>query len=128
MPSSHSARKPPPPSDESQPSRSDARNAGLSVSFPIPADVIDGVAETIAHRTLEVLRDRLEAESPWLTTEEAAEYLRVPLGTFRERAAKGEFDAIAKQEGRRVYYHRSDLDVHRREYVRKAGSDLAGPR
>ena len=90
--------------------------------------MIDALAETIAERTIEALGERLDVRSGWVTTEGAAEWLAIPLGTFRERAAKGEFDAIAKQEGRRVYYHRSDLDVHRREYVRKAGSDLAGPR
>lgn len=97
------------------------------MSVPIPEDVLDGVAEAIADRTVDALRERLDTASPWLTTEAAAEWLSVPLGTFRERAAKGEFDAIAKREGRRVYYHRADLDVHRRGYGRKAGSDLAGP-
>ena len=96
------------------------------MSIPIPDEVVERIAQAIADRAVELLGDRIDAQSPWVTTEEAAEYLRVPLGTFRERAAKGEFDAIAKQEGRRVYYHRDDLDVHRRGYGRKGGSDLAG--
>ena len=97
------------------------------MSIPIPDEVVERIAHAIADRAIELLSDRLDQRSPWMTTESAADYLAIPLGTFRERAAKGEFDAIAKQEGRRVYHHRSDLDVHRRDYVRKAGSDLAGP-
>ena len=129
MPSSRSARTPPDSDGSSPPfERQFARARAVNVSVPIPEHILDGVAEAIADRTVDALRERLDTASPWLTTEEAAEYLRVPLGTFRERAAKGEFDAIANQEGRRVYYHRADLDVHRRNYVRKAGSDLAGPR
>ena len=128
MPSSRSARTPPDPDGSSPPfERQSSRDGAVNLSVPIPEHILDGFAEAIAARTVDALREQLDTASPWLTTEEAAEYLRVPLGTFRERAARGEFDAIAKQEGRRVYYHRSDLDVHRRDYVRKAGSDLAGP-
>jgi excisionase family DNA binding protein len=86
----------------------------MSLSITIPDEVVELAAGVVAKRAAELLRDELDQRSPWMTTEEAAEYLRVPLGTFKERAGHGEFDGIAKREGRRMYFHRSDLDAHRR--------------
>lgn len=83
------------------------------IAFQVSESLIEETAHAVARRTLELIRSELDARTPWMNTEEAAEYLRVPLGTFQERAARGEFDGFVKREGRRAYYHRADLDRHR---------------
>jgi excisionase family DNA binding protein len=51
--------------------------------------------------------------SPWMTTREAAQYMRVPYETFRKRAASREIPC--HPEGGRLYFHRDELDGWRRE-------------
>lgn len=98
----------------------------MSLQFAIPDEVVEAFARQVATRAMELVRDEFAQATPWMTTEEAAEYLRIPLGTFQERAARGEFDRIAKREGRRVYYHRIDLDAHR-GYDHREGSSRRTP-
>ena len=45
-----------------------------TLDLRLPDDVLDGLAERVAVRIAEQLQQK--AESPWLTTEEAADYLR----------------------------------------------------
>lgn len=48
----------------------------------------------------------------WMDSEEAAEYLGVSAGRFRDAAAKGEFDRYKDLGGYR--YQRDDLELWRR--------------
>jgi excisionase family DNA binding protein len=54
--------------------------------------------------------------SPWLTAEEAADYLRCPLSRIRKLTMTG--DLACERDGRRVLYRREDLDT----FVRSGGA------
>lgn len=54
--------------------------------------------------------------SPWLSAQEAAEYLRCPLSRVRKLTMTGELPC--EHDERRVLYHRDALD----EYVRAGGA------
>jgi excisionase family DNA binding protein len=80
------------------------------VSIEVPDGFIDALADQLAPR----LADRLASgaptpsgSSPWLTVQEAAEYTRIALGTFRKLSADGTFTAHG---GKRKVYHRDELD------------------
>lgn len=68
--------------------------------------LVEALAEAVAERVAAMLEDR-EGRSPWMTTEEAVEYTRLPEGTFRELSAKGK---LRPHGGRRKLYHRAELD------------------
>lgn len=55
-------------------------------------------------------------ETPWMTAQEAAEYLRCPLSRIRKLTMTG--DLPHEKDGRRVLYERSKLD----EFVRGGGA------
>ena len=77
--------------------------------------IVDGVAE----RVLELLRgqqDDAGAGSPWMTVEEAAEYSRIPLGTFRRLAASGAIPSHSS--GKRHLFHRAEVDEALLGYAR----------
>lgn len=54
--------------------------------------------------------------SPWLSATEAAEYLRCALSRVRKLTSTG--DLPCERDGRRVLYHRDQLD----EYIRAGGA------
>jgi len=62
------------------------------------------VAARVSAR-LEVLQP---VGSPWMTSEEAIEYSRLPAGTFRKKAAAGE---IPCHGGRTKVFHRAEVDA-----------------
>jgi excisionase family DNA binding protein len=77
----------------------------------IPDAFLDALAHRLASRLAEQMADQLTAPyegSPWMTFEEAAEYTRVPAGTFRKLSADGTFTAHG---GKRKIYHRHELDA-----------------
>ena len=53
---------------------------------------------------------------PWLTAPEAAAYLRCPLSRVRKLTMTGELPC--EHDGRRVLYHRDELD----QFVRSGGA------
>jgi excisionase family DNA binding protein len=71
--------------------------------------------EALAQRLAELVAERIppaveqHASTPWMTTSEAADYLRVPRGTFRQLTARG--GPPRHREGRRLYFHRDELDA-----------------
>lgn len=67
--------------------------------------------EAIASR----LTDRCK-QSPWLTAEEAAFYLRCPISRIRKLTMSR--DLPCERDGRRVLYNREALDA----YVRAGGA------
>jgi excisionase family DNA binding protein len=77
------------------------------------------VASTTAH--LETLMRspedlRLRTTSPWLSANEAAAYLRCPLSRVRKLTMTG--DLPHEHDGRRVLYHRDELD----SFIRSGGA------
>ena len=76
-----------------------------------PIEIPDAFLDALAHRLASRLAEQLTAPyegSPWMTFEEAAEYTRVPAGTFRKLSADGTFTAHG---GKRKIYHRQELDA-----------------
>ena len=78
-------------------------------ALPIPDDLLDELADRVADRVAARLASAAPATSPWMTTEEAIEYTRIPRGTFEKRSADG---TLPSHDGgvRRRLYHRDELD------------------
>lgn len=74
-----------------------------AVTIALPAEVVD----LIVQRTAEVLAERAEQASPWLTRKAAAAYLGVPTS----RLEKDRTIPCHRDNGR-VLYHRAELDDH----------------
>lgn len=73
----------------------------LAITLP------DDLLETIAARVAEILSDRDDGGSPWMTRREAADYLGVPVS----RLEKDRTLPFYRWEGR-VLYNRHELDAH----------------
>lgn len=78
-------------------------------------ELSDEILQLLAERAADIVIERgaLPPVTPWLTTEEAADWLRIPLSTFASLPADVRPPAI--RDGRRNYYHRDQLDAWRRE-------------
>jgi excisionase family DNA binding protein len=80
------------------------------VSLPIPDELIYRIAESIAERAFSMLAERVGSPTPWMTTDEAVAYTRIPPGTFEKLAARGRVPSHSVDGGRRKLYHREELD------------------
>jgi len=65
---------------------------------------------------LEAIIEACRVRSPWLSAEQAAAYLQCPLSRVRKLTMTG--DLPHEHDGRRVLYHRDELD----KYVRAGGA------
>jgi excisionase family DNA binding protein len=75
---------------------------------PITITITPEILEAIAQRAAEILLDRnANGGSPWLTRSEAADYLRLPNSRLEKDRT-----IPCHREGRRVLYHRDELDSH----------------
>jgi excisionase family DNA binding protein len=81
----------------------------MDVGRLLPEDI-----DAIAARVLAAVRHH--TDSPWLTADEAANYLRAPLSRVRKLTMTG--DLPHERDGRRVLYHRDRLD----EFVQRGGA------
>ncbi len=91
---------------------------GRTVRPGISQDVAgapDTIAAEIAVHLGPLLPERLVA-SPWMTAEEAAAYLRAPVSRIRKLTSTRELPT--HRDGRRVLYHRDELDG----FVRSGGA------
>jgi excisionase family DNA binding protein len=75
------------------------------VSVELPAEFIEAVAE----RAAEIVLERLGTQpmSPWMTRDRAAAYLGLPVSRLEKDKT-----IPVHRDGRRVLYHRADLDAH----------------
>ncbi len=71
--------------------------------------MLDGLAEEAATRALALLEETGATGSPWMSTQEAAEYLRVKPQRLYDLKARGEL-VPAGANGSKLLYHRADLD------------------
>lgn len=78
-----------------------------AVTLQLPPDALEAIAE----RAAELLAERLPAHesSPYLTTEEAAEYLRAPVSRVYDLRSRGELPVF--KDGSRNLFRREDLDA-----------------
>ncbi len=73
------------------------------LAITLPPEALEAIAERAAALVL----DRLGCESsPWLTRSEAARYLSLPLSRLEKDRR-----IPCHREGRRVLYHRAELDA-----------------
>jgi excisionase family DNA binding protein len=98
-------------------------------NLPIPGELIERIAESIAERALDVFADRLASGTPWMTTDEAIVYTRIAPGTFDKLAARGRIPSHSADGGRRKLYHREELDQFlgftRRQTSHRPGSVMS---
>ena len=65
------------------------------------------LAREVAQEVARELRDELGSSSPWMSTQEAIAYSRLPAGTFRKKAASGE---IPSHGGKTKVFHKAEID------------------
>jgi excisionase family DNA binding protein len=65
--------------------------------------------EAIARRAAELVLEQLDRDSPWLNREAAARYLSLPVSRLEKDRG-----IPFHREGRRVLYHRDELDAYLR--------------
>lgn len=76
------------------------------MSDPLVITLAPDAVEAIAARAAELVLERLgQNGSPWLTREQAAAYLSLPVSRLEKDRR-----IPCHREGRRVLYHRSELD------------------
>lgn len=80
------------------------------LNLPIPHSLIEQIAESIAERAFDLFAERMVSGTPWMTTDEAIAYTRIPAGTFDKLAARGRIPSHSADGGRRKLYHREELD------------------
>jgi hypothetical protein len=77
------------------------------VSEPLAFNLPPEAVEAIAARAAELVVERLKRESsPWLTRARAAAYLSLPVSRLEKDRT-----IPCHREGRRVLYHRAELDA-----------------
>ena len=77
-------------------------------------DQLDALADLIARRlTRTTSTSTSTREDGWLTTAEAAEYLRVSVTTVHRLKARGELPAHQETPNGRLYFRPAELDAWR---------------
>lgn len=77
------------------------------IPLELPEAIVESIGSAIAKVVIREMRQYLAEASPWMTTEEAIAYSRIPEGTFRKLAAAGE---IRSHGGRTKIFHKQELD------------------
>ena len=77
-----------------------------SIALTLSPEALDQLVERLADCVLERLTDR-NGMSPWLTRTEAAAYVRLPVSRLEKDRT-----IPCHRDGRRVLYHRAELDRH----------------
>lgn len=81
------------------------------VSLSVSDALVEMVAHLVAQRVAGLLAEHAGEMTPWMTTDEAIEYTRIPAGTFEKLSARGRIPFHAADSGRRKLYHRDELDA-----------------
>jgi excisionase family DNA binding protein len=85
-------------------------SASSGITFAMSPEAV----ELIARRAAELVLEQQAQTSPWLTTREAAEYLRWPQSRIEKLAAANAIPR-RKHEGRNLF-HRAELDEWLEQY------------
>jgi excisionase family DNA binding protein len=86
------------------------------VRLELPDQLLDDLADAVAARLAEREAQQAGRSSPWLSAEQAADYLACPISRVRKLTMTRELPA--HRDGRRVLYRREELDA----YVRHGGA------
>ena len=95
-----SAASPSPPTAE----------AALQATLSLPLELV----EAIARRTAELVGEAGPAASPWMTIDEAAQYLRWPKHSLYKLTGAGAIPH--RKHGNRILFHRGELDDWLEDY------------
>jgi excisionase family DNA binding protein len=81
------------------------------VNIPVPPELVEAVAERAAQLVLaELAVSPASQESPFLSVDEAAAYLRAPRQRIYDLCSSGRLERV--KDGTRTLIRRSDLDAH----------------
>ena len=80
------------------------------VSLNVSTELLETVAQLVAERAAALLAAHVADGTPWMTTDEAIAYTRIPAGTFEKLSARGRIPFHTAESGRRKLYHREELD------------------
>ena len=84
------------------------------VNLNVPADVLDALADAVAARVVERLREHVAGvDDGWMTTKQAAEYLGVSVNTLHKLTAAQSIPFEQTGERGRCYFKRRELDEWR---------------
>ncbi len=90
--------------------------------------MLDSLAPAVAERVAELLADHLASArgaSPWLTVDEAADYLRCKPKRIYDLLSQSRLPR--HKDGSRVLLHRAELDAYLAGTLLTPGQDLALP-
>ena len=91
------------------------------MSEPLTLTLPPEALEAIAQRAAALVVEQLGNDSPWLTREAAARYCSLPVSRLEKDASKGGTQEIpCHRDGRRVLYHREELDAYLSRKLDKA--------
>jgi excisionase family DNA binding protein len=77
----------------------------MNIGIELPPEVV----EQIARRAAQLVSEReVVSVSPWLDTKGAAEYIAAPVGRIHDLV--GLRKLTPRRDGRRLLFHRADLD------------------
>ena len=86
-----------------------APHSAVSMAIPVPESLIDVLTERAAAEAARRITASLELrQTPYLSVSEAAEYLRCSRQRIYDLASSGRLPRV--KEGRRVLFHRRDLE------------------
>lgn len=89
----------------------------LAISPEMVAAMLDGAPSAAVERFAERVADVLaQRQSPWMTADDAADYIAAPLTRVRKLTMTGELPHY--KDGRRVLYRRDELD----QFIRHGGA------
>jgi excisionase family DNA binding protein len=84
------------------------------MALPVPPALIEVLADAVAKR----LADHLDARSPWMNVEGAADYIGCPPSRIYKLSSAGKIPV--HRDGDRLLFHRDELDA----YIRRGGAKL----
>jgi excisionase family DNA binding protein len=84
-------------------------SAGLSL--PIPADLVEAIAQRVAELTRAQIREACTPESPWLDFNAAASYLGFSRDKLYKLTAAKAIPFRKKDGGQALLFHRDELDT-----------------
>lgn len=108
------------PGSRERPTKAQVIDNRMSPRVHIDCEFPPELVEVVAERAAELLASRVEAADHWMTTTEAANYLRCPLS--RVYALTSASRIPFHRDGSRLLFRRSELDV----WVKQGGARRPG--
>lgn len=93
-----------------------------SLRMSLDVSTCECIAERVAEHigVVRFTTTATDSTSPWLTTREASDYLRIGRSELQRLAAAGAIPHEQDSPGGKLYFHRDDLDGWRRSGGRRA--------